>query len=94
MANSLIFSAQIAPDATVYGSTGTALDLSPYLAVAADASALADRFDRFVLAGRMTPAMKAAIVSAVNAVSVNDSLGRARTAAYLVMTSPAFQVER
>jgi uncharacterized protein (DUF1800 family) len=94
VANTLIFSAQIAPDATVYGSTGTALDLSPYLAVAADASALADRFDRFILAGRMTPAMKAAIVSAVNAVSVNDALGRARTAAYLVMTSPAFQVER
>ena len=94
VANSLLFSARIAPDPSVYGSIGTSLDLTPYQAVAADASALADRLDRNLMAGRMSAAMKAAIVSAVNALATNDTLGRARTAAYLVVTSPQFQVER
>ncbi len=94
VANSLLFSARIAPDSTFYGAIGTTLDLSPYQAVATDASALADRLDRILMAGRMSPAMKAAIVAAVNAVATNDTLGRARTAAYLVVTSPQYQVER
>ena len=38
--------------------------------------------------------MKSALVSAVNALASNDTLGRARTAAYLVVTSPQYQVER
>jgi hypothetical protein len=84
----------VAPDASVFGSTGTALDFSAYTGVAANASALADRLDRQLMAGRMSPAMKAAIVSAVNAVPASDALGRARTAAYLVITSPQYQVER
>jgi uncharacterized protein (DUF1800 family) len=93
-ANALVFSAQIPPDATVYGATGTRLDLSAWQALASDPAALADRLDRTLLAGRMTPAMKSAIVSAVSAVPATDSLARARTAAFLVVTSPSFQVER
>ena len=94
VANTLLFSAQVAPDPTVFGATGTSLDLSAYQALAADPAALADRLDRNLMAGRMSPAMKAAIVGAVNAVPASDPLGRARTAAYLVVTSPQFQVER
>jgi uncharacterized protein (DUF1800 family) len=94
VASSFIFTAQVAPDPAVFGSTGTALDLAPYEAVAGDASALADRLDRNLMAGRMGAAMKAAIVGAVNAVPAGDTLGRARTAAFLVVTSPQFQVER
>jgi uncharacterized protein (DUF1800 family) len=93
-ATSLVMAAQVAPDNTVYGSTGTAVDLTPYQAVAADAGALADRLNTYLLAGRMTPAMRSAIVTAVNAVSATDLLGRARAAAWLVVTSPQFQVER
>ncbi len=94
IANALIFSAQIPPDASVYGATGTVLDLAPWQAVAADPEALADRLDRLLLAGRMTPAMKAAIVSAVSAVPATDALARARTGAFLAVTSPSYQVER
>jgi hypothetical protein len=94
VANALVFSAQIAPDASVYGSTGTALDLSAYMAVASNAAVLADRLDRFLLAGRMSVAMKSAIVSAVGAIPATDLAGRARAAVYLVVTSPHFQVER
>ena len=93
-ANSLVFSSRIAPDATVYDATGTAIDLGAYQAVAADAAVLADRFDRYLLGRTMSNAMRSAIVSAVNAVPASDPLNRARTAAYLVLTSPQFQVQR
>jgi hypothetical protein len=78
----------------VYGATGTRLDLAPYQALAGDPVALADRLDRDLLAGTMSPGMKSAIVTAVNAVGASDTLNRARTAAYLVVTSPQFQVSR
>jgi len=94
VATALVYSAQIAPDPAVYGATGTALDFSPWLATAADAGGLADRLDRELLAGRMSPAMREAITRAVNAVPVTDRLGRVRAAAWLVVTSPQYQVER
>jgi hypothetical protein len=93
-ANSLLFSNGIAPDATVYGATGTSIGFASYQALAGDAGALADRLDRDLLSGTMSAGMKSAIVTAVNAVSATDTLGRARTAAYLVVTSPQFQVSR
>lgn len=93
-ANSLLFTASIPPDPTVYGATGTQVDLAAYEAVAGDAGALADRLDRYLLAGRMSAAMRAAIVTAVQALPATDRLGRARAAAWLVVTSPSFQVER
>ena len=93
-ANSLLFSTRIAPDATVYGATGTAIDLAAYLSVAADAAALADRLDRYLLGRTMGAAMRNAIIGAVNAVPASDPLNRARTAAYLVVTSPQYQVQR
>jgi uncharacterized protein (DUF1800 family) len=93
-ANALLFSNQINADSSVYGSSGTRLDLAPYQAVAQDAAALADRLDRNLLAGTMSAAMKGAIASAVAAVPVTDSLGRARAAAWLVVTSPQYLVQR
>jgi hypothetical protein len=93
-ANSLIFSDAIAPDASLYGATGTRVDLAPYQALAADAAALVDRLDRELLGDAMSTPMRTAIVSAVNAVPATDSLNRARTAAYLVVTSPHYQVQR
>lgn len=93
-ANSLIFTDAIAADRTVYGATGTRLDLARYRALASDPAALADRLDADLLAGTMSAGMKGAIVTAVNAVPASDPLNRARTAAYLVVTSPQFQVTR
>ena len=93
-ANSLVFSTRIAPDATVYGATGTAIELGAYQAVAADAAALADRLDRYLLGRTMNVAVRNAIITAVNAVPPSDPLNRARTAVYLVVTSPQFQVQR
>ena len=93
-ANSLLFSNAIAPDMAVYGATGTTASLSTYQALAADASALVDRLDRDFLGGTMSASMRTAVVSAVNAVTATDRLNRARTAAYLVVTSPQYQVQR
>ncbi len=94
VANSLLFSNAIAPDATVFGASGTQLNLAAYQAVALDAAALADRLSANLLGGRMSPAMKGAIVTAVNAASATDGLARARAGLWLVMTSPQYQVQR
>jgi hypothetical protein len=93
-ATGLLFVNSIAADNTVYGSTGTTLDLSPYQAVAGDATALAARLDRNLLAGRMSATMRDSIVGAVNAVPATDTLNRARAALWLVVASPQFQVQR
>jgi Protein of unknown function (DUF1800) len=93
-ANGLLFVSSIAPDSTVYGATGTTLDLAPYQAVAADATALTSRLDQDLLAGRMSAAMRDAIASAVNAYPATDTLNRARAALWLVITSSQFQVQR
>jgi len=95
VANGLLFSANgIAADATVFGATGTQVDLGAWSSVAASPDALAARVDRYLLAGTMPAAMKASVVSAVNAVPASDPLGRARTALYLTVSSPQFQVQR
>ena len=94
VANSLLFTTTIAPDATVFGATGTQLNLAAYQAAALDAGALADRMDANLMGGRMSAAMRSAIVTAVNAASPTDALARARAGLWLVMTSPQYQVQR
>ncbi|MGZ5047737.1 MAG: DUF1800 family protein [Usitatibacter sp.] len=93
-ATSLVLSNGIAPDPTVFASTGTQVNLAPYQSIAGDAAALAERLDRDLLAGRMSDAMRAAIVSAVNAASPSDALARARAGVWLVTTSTQYQVQR
>ncbi len=93
-ANGLLFSSQINPDPTVFGASGTMLNFAAYTAIASDAGALAERLDRNLLNGTMSANMKNAIVTAVNAVAANDAVNRVRTAAWLVVTSPQYQVQR
>jgi Protein of unknown function (DUF1800) len=81
---------------SVPGATGSSVDLSAFEADAADAAKLVDRLVNLATGGRMTAASKAAIVTAVNAWTVNESSEwkreRVKTAAYLVFASPAYQV--
>ena len=93
-ATGLVFSNAIAPDPAVYGATGTTLDLAAYQAVAGDAAALAQRVDRHFMGGAMSAPMRNAIVGAVNALPASDTLNRARTAIWLAVTSPQYQVQR
>ena len=93
IASSLILTS-IGADPSVFGSTGTQLNFAAYQALALDAAALADRLDRDLMAGRMSSAMKSALITAIDAASSSDALARARTGIWLVMTSPQYQVQR
>jgi uncharacterized protein (DUF1800 family) len=91
--NALVYGGGAPPDSTVAGSTGTSLDLTP-LVTAAGADTLVDQLSAQLMHSSLSSAAHTAIVTAVNAVPATDGLGRARMAAYLVATSPQFQVER
>jgi uncharacterized protein (DUF1800 family) len=93
-ANSIIFSTIIAPDATVIGATGTSLDLSSLQALAANPSQLVAKLNSLLLHGTMSSRMGSAIAAAVNVIPASDTLNRARTAAYLVVTSSQYQIQR
>jgi len=74
--------------------TGTALDLSPLIALAGNADALLDDLNTLMLHGTMSTTMRDTIRQAVLAVPATNALKRARTAVYLVATSSQYQVER
>lgn len=93
VANTLAFGT-IAPLATYPGATGTQQDWSALTAAAANTGALIDKLDALLLHGTMTATMRSALTAAINAVSATDTLTRAKTAYYLVVTSSDYQVER
>jgi uncharacterized protein (DUF1800 family) len=81
-------------DPTVSGSTGTQISLGDLGGLGGDADTLTRSADALFLHGTMGSDMRSAIVSAVNARDPSDVGGRARAVAYLVLTSPVYQVER
>jgi len=93
VANTLTFGT-IAPLATYPSATGTQPSWTSLQAVAADSNALADQLNALLLHGTMPAAMRSGLVNAVNAVPATDTLTRARTGYYLVITSSEYQVER
>jgi len=92
--NSLVFAQSIAPDPTVYGATGTQLDWSGLTSLAGNPQALVAKLDALLMHGTLSATAQGAIVTAVSAVSATDALTRAKTAFYLVASSPQYQVER
>ncbi len=91
--NTLAFGT-IAPSATYPGATGSQPDWTTLQASAADANALADKLNALLLHGAMPPAMRSGLATAINTIPASDTLTRARTAYYLVVTSSEYQVER
>lgn len=91
--NALLYGT-INPDPTVYGATGTQIDLSAYTPLAGTPQALVDRLGGDLLAGNLSAAMRNAVVTAVNAVPASDAAGRVRAALYLFFASSQFQVQR
>lgn len=76
---------------------GTSVDLSDLQALAAadtSGNLLLDELNRRLLHGTMTSAMRTTLLPAITSISNTDTLGRARQAVYLVMTSSQFQVQR
>ena len=92
--NTVVYTTLVAPDASVLGATGTSLNFANLQALSGDTAAMVEKLNEVMMNGSMSPAMKDAIVTAVNAQSPTDTLARARCAAYLVATSAQFQVQR
>jgi len=90
--NTLIMKGGAAADATVTGSTGTSIDLTPYASLAP--SALVSKLSSILMHGSLSSAAAAAIVTAINAQEASDPLAAVRTASYLILTSAQYQVER
>ncbi|MDT7541600.1 MAG: hypothetical protein QOE33_1504 [Acidobacteriota bacterium] len=94
--NTLLY--QSIPNFSSSGATeGTQLNLDAYEAMANNPAQMVDAFDFLLLHGTMSAAMKTQIINAVNSVPTTDAnyqRKRARTAAYLVATSPQYQVQR
>jgi uncharacterized protein (DUF1800 family) len=81
-------------DPDVGNSIGTTIDWSSWLPIASDTTKLIEKIDGLMFHGSMSAAMKTSLAKAVNAVAANEPLLRARTAVYLSVTSPQYQVER
>jgi uncharacterized protein (DUF1800 family) len=93
LVNTLIFGGGAKADPTVTGSTGTSIDLGA-LAANTDANALIRQLNQQLMHGSLSGAASAAILTAVNAQRAADPLAAALTAAYLILTSGQYQVER
>jgi uncharacterized protein (DUF1800 family) len=93
--NTVIMQKGAAPDPTVTGSTGTTIDLTP-LSSAADNTALISQLNQTLMHGSLpSDAGNIILVAADSATaSSTDPLAAARTAAYLLLTSAQYQVER
>ena len=92
--NTMVFSNGIAPEATVIGATGTSLNMATLQTLATDPVQLVAKLDSLLLHGTMSANVKGAIIAAVNLVPATDTLNRARTAVYLVVSSSQYQVQR
>ena len=80
-----------------YAPCGTRIDITRLQNLAVGdvtGNTLVETLNRELLHGSMSPAMKADILAGVQAVNPASTLKRARTALYLVATSPQFQVQR
>jgi hypothetical protein len=69
----------------------TTVNLNPFLPLASSAPALVDAVDHALLYRRLTPELKAIIVTAIETTS--DPVLRTRNAIYLVGTSPLYQIQ-
>jgi hypothetical protein len=80
-----------------YAPCGTRIDLARLQSIAAadtSGALLVETINKEMLRSSMSGLMRSDILTAVQAVSSTDTLKRARTAVYLVATSPQFQVQR
>ena len=98
--------AGLEPKAAMAGATGTKVSYAAWEVDAGDANKLIDRLDRVLTGGKVSPAGRTAIANAVASYTDKDTWltdannntswqrERVRTAAYLLLSSPHFQVQR
>jgi hypothetical protein len=76
------------------GATSVTLDLTPWVNLAASPTALVDTLNTRLMGGTMPADMRTTIIQAVTTTSASSTTTRARTAIYLVATSPQYNVQR
>jgi uncharacterized protein (DUF1800 family) len=77
--------------------SGTKINFADLQAIAAadpTSSQLLDHLNTRMMHGAMSAQMKQTIMTAVNTITATDTLGRARAAVYLIVTSSQYQVQR
>jgi len=86
----------VAPDASVtfLVPTGTSLDLSAWVAVAADSESLTHAIDTRFFHDSMSKNLAAALRALLGQIPTTDPTSRAKAALYVALTSPEYQVER
>jgi uncharacterized protein (DUF1800 family) len=84
----------IPPLSTLPGATGTQPNWSTLQALAANPASLVGELNSLLMHGTMPPAMQSTLLDAIAQVPAADPLTRAKTAFYLTITSPQYQVER
>jgi uncharacterized protein (DUF1800 family) len=91
--NTVIVQGGAKPDPTVTGSTGTSISLTSF-STTTDPTALVAQFNQTLMHGSLSAAASAIIASAVSSQDSGTPLAGAQTAAYLILSSGQYQVER
>jgi uncharacterized protein (DUF1800 family) len=93
--NTVIMQGGAPPSASVAGSTGTSIDLSGF-AAGTDNAALVASLNQTLMHGSLSSDASAIVTAAANAAAANstDPVAPVRAAAYLILTSGQYQVER
>ena len=84
----------IPPLSTLPGATGTQPNWATLQSLAANPTNLVGELNSMLLHGTMPSAMQSTLLSAIAQIPATDPLTRAKTAFYLTVTSPQYQVER
>jgi uncharacterized protein (DUF1800 family) len=93
--NTVIMQGGAAPDLTVTGSTGTSINLT-VLVGATSNSALIAQLNQTLMHGSLSSAASNVILATLDSIAASstDPIALARVAAYLILTSSQYQVER
>jgi hypothetical protein len=74
--------------------TGTSIDLSPWEPLASDPGQLIGALNALLLHSTISEEMRLSLTKAVSSVPATNPRSRVRTAIYLIVTSPQYQVQR
>lgn len=90
----LIFGRPVPPDPALPGAVGTQLSLAAWEPLAGEPGRLVDTLGGLLLHAGLTDTARRAIVAAVSAVPAANPAQRVKTAAYLLVAGPQYQVQR
>ena len=84
----------VPPDPSAVNPTGTFADTGSWTGIAGDKSMLIKKINTIFFHGAMSSTLNAALGQIIDAIPSTDRATRARSALYVALTSPEFQVEQ